>query len=258
METTESKIGRIADRISQTKLAEFTRLLRKNLVEAGVDGDLFDNAAQATSLEFQIEDSRHSIIDNALRNYENRGMDTVGRIIVEFCFVRSAQGKMIWPEYSDEDTMARWQFSESVLPRPLMRYFLVSIRGTINEIDGFSSNSFLFEDNPEEITAIRQTITDLIEEFKGPFGTGESSVDWQAVYEDDRFQELALALLTSMRERLNNGGLENYLERLEKYRDLDPKNEEDNLMQRPFTIEDANQINLAISSAEAALKKKEH
>ncbi len=253
METVESRMERFADRVSQQKLREFTRLLRKNLKEVGVDGDIFDNAAQATSLELQIEEAQQSITQSALQSYENRGMDTVGRIVVEFCFVRSAQGKMIWPEYSDEDTMARWQFSDAVVPRPLMRYFLVSVRGSIDEIDGFTSDSFLFEDNPDKIASIRQQIGDLIEDFKGPFGSGESSVDWQAVYEDQRFQELALSLVTQMRERVNEQGLETYLNRLEEYRQIDPQNEETNLMQRPLTIEDASQIDRALEAAQIFL-----
>lgn len=255
MESTENKIQRIADQVSQKKLQEFTRLLRNHLVESGVSGEIFDNAAQATTLELEVQESNTSIIDQALRSYENRGMDTVGRIVVEYCFIRSTQGKMVWPEYSDEDTMARWQFSASVLPRPLMRYFLVSVRGTVEDIDGFTSDSFLFADNPDEIATIRQTIGDLIESFKGPFGSGESSVDWQAVYEDERFQKLAHDLVKGMRERMNENGLEEYLKCLEDYRKRDPKNEEINLMQRPFTLEDAQQIDEALQNAETTLKK---
>lgn len=258
METTESKIGRIADRVSQHKLQEFTRLLRKNLVQQGIDESIFDNAAQATTLELEIEESHISILDQIMRSYENRGMDTVGRIIVEFCFVRSPLGRMIWPEYSDEDTMARWQFSESVIPRPLMRYFLISIRGTIESIDGFESNSFLFENNPEEINTIRQTIANYIEDFKGPFGSGESAVDWQEVYDDQRFQKLALGIIQNMRSLIEENGLECYLRKLEEYRNLDPLNEESNLMQRSFTMEDASQISLALSSAESSLMKQIH
>lgn len=255
METTENKIERIAEYVSQVKLQEFTRLLRKNLIESGVDEALFDNAADATTLELQIQESQSSIIDRTLRSYENRGIDTVGRIVVEYCFIRSAQGKMIWPEYSDEDTMARWQFSETVLPRPLMRYFLVSVRGTVDDIDDFTSDSFLFADNPDGIDDIRKTFGDLIESFKGPFGSGESSVDWQAVYEDKRFKKLAHDLVKNMRERMNQNGLEEYLHCLEEYRKQDPKKEEINLMQRPFTLEDAHQIDEALQSAEKTLKK---
>lgn len=254
MESMEDKIRRLVEFASQTKLQKYTDLLRKKLVEEGVEPALIDNAAQVTTLELQVQGVDQSILEQTLRYEENRGIDTVGRILVEYCFIKPPTGRMIWPEYSDQDTLARWEFSEEVLPRPLMRYFLVSVRGTIEAIDGYSSESMLFEDTPNRLESIHQTIGELIEDFKGPFGSGDSAIDWQEVYEDAHFQKLALDLITNLRTMLSERGKEAYLSRLESYRQQDPNNTGSNLMQRPFSTEDVQQIAVALEKAETTLK----
>jgi len=253
MESTDNRLERFAERVSREKLHIYTQILRDSFTKEGIDPSLFDNLAQTANLELQIRESENSIASRALRSEENRGIDTVGRIMIEYCFIRTTNGKMIWPEYSDEDTMARWQFSENVLPRPLMRYFLISLRGTIEEIDGFSTPPFLYEESPEQMDLIRQTLSEFIDEYKGPFGSGESSVDWKELYEDTRSQQMGLNLIRSMRVRIKTTGLEDFLRRLNDYRTQDPHKEEANLMQRSFNMEDIAQIEQALESAEARL-----
>ena len=255
METMEDKIHRLVEYASQAKLHLYTDLLSQKLLEAGVDADLIDNMAQAATLELQVLDVDKSIIAQTLRSEENRGIDTVGRIVIEYCFVRSPLGKMVWPEYSDQDTLARWQFADEVLPRPLMRYFLVSVRGSIDEIDGFTKESMLFENTPDELEAMRETISDLIDNFKGPFGSGESSINWHEVYEDARFQKMALGLVTNLRSKIDKYDLEDYLMQLETYRQMDPNKTSNNIMQRPFTMDDARQIVSALEAAENTLRE---
>lgn len=253
MESTEAKIGRLADRVSSEMLQQYTNLLRQNLVDAGVDPTLFDDMAQTSLLELQVQQSQASILEQALRSEEARGVDSIGRIVTEFCFVRTSAGTMLWPEYSDKDTLARWQFEESVLPRPLLRYFLVSVRGTVEPIDAFEAPPFLF-DEPETLDELKSDITLLLDEFKGPFGTGEAAVDWPEVYEDPRFREIARDLVVRMSARLADHGLESYLQTLERYREQDPRRNDANLMQRAITIEDARQIQTALARAEQTLR----
>lgn len=254
----DDNMQHFAERVSREKLQTYTQILRENLIKAGVDPQLFDEQAQTANLELQLRESEESIASKVLRSEENRGIDSVGRLVVEYCFVRSTNGQMIWPEYSDEDTMARWQFSDNVLPRPLMRYFLISMRGTINEIDGFKTSPFLYEETPEQVTNIQQTLGEFIEEFKGPFGTGESAIDWADLYNDPRSQQIALNLVQNMLSQIKTIGLEAYLNRLVEYREQDPRKTEHNLMQRPFTLEDAQQITHALEAAEKQLSSMTH
>lgn len=244
---------RMAQRVSEMKLALYTQLLRKNLAEAGFDADTFDSIAQATILELGIRESEENLISRANNEIENRGIDMLGRLIVEHCFVRTSSGTMIWPVYSSEDTSARWHHVAGVLPRPLMRYFLVSLRGTIPPIDQFSTQSFFFERRPDFLEQVRREIDKGIDEHKGPFGAGESSIDWYAFYDDPKFRRLTLEIVSTIRSELESSGPDTYLEVLEGYRAQDPESDSKNLMQRPFTREDYSQIDNALITAEKQL-----
>lgn len=256
MESTESAVGRIAEKVSARRLELFTELIRRYAIEGGCPEADFDNALDAAMYEFKLKDAEEDILGSALKSYENRGMDTLGRIVIEYCFIRTPNEPMLRPEFSDEDSLARWHFSHGTLPRPLMRYFLVSVRGSIENLDQFSTESYLFETDPDRLEAARRIVNELIEAFKGPFGSGESSVDWQAVYEDQRFQQLALDVISDLIQKIEQDGLERYLDYLNRYRQLDAASDEGNLMQRPFTIRDAQQITEALQAAERVLQDK--
>lgn len=258
METQESKIRRLAEKISEEQLREFSNLLRRNLATAGMDSRILDKVFEATINEFNKNDAQETIVSEVVRSEENRGIDTVGRVLVEYCFFRTSSVKMLWPEHSDEDTQARKEFTPGVIPRPLMRYFLISVRGTIDKLDGFESPSLLFENKQDEYSHLQKLIIDHLESFKGPFGSGESAVDWEGVYSDKRFQEVATQVITAMRNKLNEYGLEEYLDLLESYRNLDPERTGSNSMQRALTIEDARQIDHTLTVAEKALRQMTH
>ena len=258
MESFEERMQRVAKRIGQEHLQVFTGLLRRNLALRGVDKTLFDDVAQTTLLEFQIHDTQEAIVLRAIKGEENRGVDSLGRVVVEFCFVRTADTSMIWPEYSDQDTLARWQFTGEALPRPLMRYFLMTLRGALEPLDGFTADSALFADEPARLDVLRQEVLDMLDAYRGPFGSGESAIDWQAVYEDHRFQQLALVLVKDLRRLIKVNGLDGYLDILEGYRSIDPNHDGANIMQRPIAVEDAMQISQALKAAESRLMKTAH
>lgn len=243
----------LAQRVSQMKLALYTRLLRKNFLDIGVDESTFDTIAQATNLELAIQESEEKLLERALSNLDSRGIDMLGRLIVEYCFVRTDVGRMIWPVYSNQDTSARWHHISEVLPRPLMRYFLVSLRGPLSAIDGYSATPFFFENTPEFLEEAHEVINQGIEKYRGPFGSGESAIDWPSLYEDPQFLRLGLDIISAMRKQLAEAGPEAYMERLEDYRVRDPESEAKNLMQRPFSQEDFDQIAEALDNAEQRL-----
>lgn len=139
-----------------------------------------------------------------------------------------------------------------------MRYFLVSVRGTIDRLDEFQSPSMLFSDTPDEYDELQRTVSVLLEQFKGPFGTGESAIDWDGVYGDRRFQSMALSLIEALRRKVEAFGLEQYVGYLESYRKLDPQNSGLNAMYRPFGLEDAQQLDEALGVAESALWQMTH
>ncbi len=137
MEPAESTITRLAKRVSDEQLNQFVSLLRELLIDSGVAPDVFDSAVLTANQQMKA-DNIESVITQAVQAEENRGVDTIGRILVEFCFFRTPAVKMIWPVNSNQDMAARREFTSNVIPRPLMRYFLISVRGSIRELDGLN------------------------------------------------------------------------------------------------------------------------
>ncbi|WP_319472176.1 hypothetical protein [uncultured Pseudodesulfovibrio sp.] len=257
MEPAESTIKRLAKKVSDEQLDRFTDLLREQLLGSGVTPEIFDSAVRTANQQMKA-DNIEGVITQAVQAEENRGVDTIGRILVEFCFFRSPAVQMIWPENSEQDMAARSEFSSNVIPRPLMRYFLISVRGSIRELDGFETDSMLYADDPNAYDQLKHTVDTQLEEFKGPFGSGESAIDWAEVYEDHRFQRVTLDIVKAMRRMMQQFGTEQYVAHLEDYRTQDPENRGQNAMRRSFGRKDAHQLNEALKAAETSLQEMTH
>jgi hypothetical protein len=238
-------------------LEEFARLLRKNLEGLGIDGQLFDNALEITVRQLQETSPEEASIAlaNLLKREENRCMDSLGRILVEYCFIKTPETPLVWPENSVQDSTARKIFTPEVLPRPLMRYFLATVRGSITGLDRFEAASILSKSENNTHEHRKEHVNKLIQEFKGPFGSGESAIRWEAVYSDGRFREITLELIRDIRRTLEKLDLQQYLVILDNYREIDPDSTGLNAMLRPFSIEDAKQIEKALCAAEKTLAR---
>lgn len=243
--------------IKHDQIARFLHLLRQNLIAAGVDRTRFDQSVEISLRQLLAPPSADPTFsrqpDDSGLMENSRGIDSLGRILVEFCFMRSTDTPMIWPENSEQDTTARKMFTREYIPRPLMRYFLASVRGAIPQLDNFEADSILLEEENDTHSQRVLHINELLEDFKGPFGEGESAIDWPAIYADPRFQNITLELIRDIRHKIEQFGLEHFLHILENYRQHDPDSKGTNAMQRPFTLNDAKQIDEALIAAESAL-----
>jgi len=240
--------------IKSEQLNTFIKLLRKNLIASGIDGSEFDSAVKDAVRELNAPLPAEGLFNQHEQDeVESRGVDSLGRILVEYSFIRTPETQMIWPDNSEQDITARRVHTNDCIPRPLMRYFLASIRGSIATLDHFEADSILSEDGNGTLEKHLGHTGELLEDFKGPFGSGESAIDWQTVYSDNRFQQVALELIGDIRRKMAQLGLEQYLRILENYRQRDPDSTGINAMQRPFTIDDAKQIDEALWAAEEAL-----
>lgn len=249
-------------KIDSDQLDHFLRLLRDNLVDGGLEGSDFDKAVESATRQLLTPPSKDPVFtrqqDDSGLTSESRGMDSLGRILVEFCFFRTPHGRMIWPDNSEQDKTARRVFTEDCIPRPLMRYFLASIRGSISKLDRFEANSILAENGGDAHMKRKALVAEMLEGFKGPFGGGESAIDWDEVYADHRFQRIALELIEDILKKIQQYGLEQYLDILKGINRRDPDNSGINAMQRAFIIEDAQQIEEALLAAEKSLKRTTH
>jgi len=237
----------------------FTQIMRHQLLNAGIDRQLLEDILKKSVHEFRKKQSYDTDCATSLQEMinqssgkEHRGIDCIGRILVEYCFFRVPETKLIWPENSERDTQSRIGFTEGVIPRPLMRYFLVSVRGTIPELNNFEASSVLFGEENIAHEERKAYVNELTKKFVSPKAT-ESAIDWQAVYSDNRFQQVALELIGDIRRKIEQFGLERYLRILENFRQRDPDSTGINAMQRPFIIDDAKQIDEALWAAEEAL-----
>lgn len=237
------------------ELKQFTRHLRQSLLDAGVDQRVVDGAIRKTLQARNAPDhfakgclriiNKHSPTTNRM----NRGIDTIGRLIIQYCFFRAPEHKMIWPEYSQKDQRAREVFVKDIMPRPLMRYFLVTVRGTIPELNSFETSSMLFGEENQTQEERKEFVNELINEFHE--GEDSNAKDkWEMIYEDDRFKRIALDLISDIRRKIEQFGHDRYLRIIENLRKRDPDKIDINAMHRVFTIDDVRQIDESLWAAE--------
>lgn len=250
-------ICRRTKRAGNKQLMLFTRILRNNLLNSGVDQKIVDQELQKALKEFRNSQTYDQDCIEALKDIsqlslvkEKRGIDSVGRILVEYCFIRVPKQKLIWPENSEADTQARITFTQGVIPRPLMRYFLISVRGTIPSLDKFNAPSVLFGEENTTQEARKAYVDELIRQFRIDNGT---KVDWNKVYSDNRFINVALDMIGEIRRKVEQFGLERYLRILDNLQQRDPANIRKNTMERKFHLNDVKQIDDALWKAEESL-----
>lgn len=258
----EDQICTAVKNISNQQLKRFTQLIRRHLTEVGFDQTQLDHALKKAVKAFKEDENFKTecnrvvnTIHTQANSQENRGIDSIGRVLVEYCFFKTPDKKMIWPEGSKQDDESRKSYVKGVTPRPLMRYFLVSIRGSIPQLNKFEASSVLFGEENTAHEQRKKYVDDLIKEFVAPNQTGKRTVNWNAVYADNRFRQVALELIGDIRRKIQQFGLERYLRILENFRQRDPDRTGINIMERPFSIEDAKQLESALWAAEETLAR---
>lgn len=249
------------EQLTNTQLKIYTKTLRSSLLEAGVEKDVVDSALKSSVQKLKRMSSFNTDCQRVICSaYDQahlkgkRGIDSIGRILVEYCFIRIPEHKMIWPESSEQDKKSRESYTHGIIPRPFMNYFLVSVRGTIPELNKFDASSVLFGEENEAHEERKKYVDSLVKEFEANESIPLRS-KWDHIYTDARFQTAARDLIRDIRKKMEQFGLERYLRVLENLRQRDPDNKGSNRMHRPFNFEDAKQLENALWSAEEALAK---
>lgn len=247
-------------KINKEQLKRFAKKLRSCLIDKGAEKTLVDSCLKTAIQEMnqdrffekQCQLAMSSACDKSTLK-GNRGIDSIGRILVEYCFIRVPEKKMVWPESSKVDQRARETFVQGVIPRPLLTYFLVSIRGAIPELNNFKADSVLFGKENKQHEERKEYVDALVRKFDGP--EADNRTKWESIYRNERFQTIARSLIGETRRKIEEFGLERYLRILENFRQRDPDSKTKNKMQRPFTLDDIKQIETALWAAEEALAK---
>ena len=101
-------------KIELGQLDTFLLLLRTHLVDSGLDGAEFDKGVESATRQLLAPPPTDPIFrqqDDSGLIGESRGMDSLGRILVEFCFFRTPETQMIWPDNTEQDKTARKRFT---------------------------------------------------------------------------------------------------------------------------------------------------
>lgn len=248
-------------RLSNAELKLYTGIIRKQLIEDGFDHSTIDKSIKKAVQTFKAKSTLDLELASLLGKTsedqnprDKRGLDSIGRILVEYCFIRIPTKKMIWPIDSDEDQLSRSKFVRGVIPRPLMHSFLISVRGAIPELDGFETGSVLFGEENQKHEERKAYVSSLVKKFQNK--KADHKEVWNTIYSDKRFQKAALDLIGDIRRKIVEFGLERYVRILENLRQRDPYNKTTNIMPRPFLLEDVKQIDDALWDAEEKISQK--
>ena len=249
-------------RACRNQLLIFAKVVKATLIKDGMSHldaaetvkKGFDGYKDLTTFESEFVETVGKVLTAYLQpNY--RGKDPLGRLLVEYAFVRTRKKGLIFPLGSNEDRAARERFVKGVIPRPVLQYFLISIRGTVDGVDSFKFLPLLFGFDDPVMDERRKAVAGIIEEHRKTPVPGKTVTDWKMVYEDRRSKELMLPFLRQVLERLAALGGRRYLNILENIQRKDDSMGEEPQLRRQITPEDLDQVASALARGVAKLEE---
>ena len=249
-------------RACRNQLLIFAKVVKTTLVHNGMSAvdaaetvkKGFDGYKDLTTFEQEFLETVSKVLTVYLQPIY-RGKDPLGRLLVEYALVRVSKKGLIFPVDSNEDRAARERFIKGVVPRPLLQYFLISIRGTVDGVDGFKFLPMLFGFDDPVMDDRRKAIAAIIEEHKKTPVPGRTVTEWKKVYEDRRSKELMLPFLRLIHERLASLGGQRYLNILENIQRKDDSMNNEPQMKRQATLDDVDQIASALARGVGKLEQ---
>jgi hypothetical protein len=196
----------------------------------------------------------NDILEAYLRPSE-RNKDVLGRLLLEYGVVRSFKRQVIFPDGSPQDDQAREEFVKGVFARPLLRYFLVSVRGSLDKVDDFDAKPVLFGTENEAMARRKEELEGIVEEHTTTYKYGKQSTDWPAMYEDERCKTIGLETLDELLGSMRALGPQRYLNILNNIRANDRSGEERTRMNRLFQLNDVRQLLAALGRGQERLQR---
>lgn len=244
-------------------LFSFANVLRKQLVAQGMDSARVLESIQLAMKEFgpesfAINQECMHLVQETLENFLNaqdKGGDILGRILVHFIFEAPGGKRLVHAEGSEEDALARREFTPGVIPRPLMRYFLICIRGTVNGVDPFQSLPVLFGSDFKFIEECTATALELANDYRMVEDSEDSPIYFPGFFLDRRVQVFAVELLGKVWQRLEDLPEDWLLRILHNLHSKRRKTVSSIDMERHFTLEDVRQLREAVQQGLAALQR---
>ena len=244
------------------QILTFSKQLKERMIETGITRQVAENIikeafrgykAMATFNEHCTE-TLYQILEAYLRP-SNRCKDILGRLVVEYALFRSVKKPLLNPADSDQDNAARKGFLRTALPRPLVTYFLVGMRGSIEGIDDFEARPVLFGLENEIMAERREQAQAIAAEHTTLYEHGHRVVDWDRIYEDERSKRLAFDLTSDIVKAMEGMGDKRMLKIIQNIQNNDRPVSAKNLMEREFVMDDIRLLKAALSRSRELLAK---
>lgn len=239
----------------------FVNVLRKQLLHQGLEEERIQEGFRLAMEEFTPDcfatnqECTHLVLET-LENYicaQEESGDIIGRILFHFIFESPAGGCLVHADGSEKDEQARREFTSGVIPRPLMRYFLICVRGAVDGIDSFNSLPVLFGSNYEFIEQRTQAALDLAQDYRMTEDSEASPIYYPGYFLDRRVRIYAYEFLIEVARRMEELPEDRLLMIFDNLQSKQRRSVNAVEMNRRFTLEDIRQLRKAVALGVASL-----
>lgn len=244
------------------QILTFSKQLKEKMLETGITRRVTDDIIKEAFRGYRTMDTfnehcvetLYRILEAYLRP-SNRCKDVLGRLVVEYSLFRAVKTPLLNPAGSERDDEARRTFLRNALPRPLVSYFLVSMRGSVEGVDDFDAKPVLFGLENETMAERRERATAIAADHTTHYKHGHRVVDWDNIYEDERSKRLAFELIGEVVEGMDGLGDKRMLKIIQNIQNNDKPVSATNVMEREFALDDIRLLKAAMSRARQLLAK---
>ncbi len=254
----------LALQASRKQILTFSRQLKTKMLETGISKIEIDSIIKKafqgyTSMQVfkkEYAEVMQETLDAYLRP-SRRQKDIIGRVLVEFACVRPYKKPVLAPDGSNREATSRKEFIKGTLPRPLIRYFLVSVRGTLPEINEFQAKPILFGLENEKMASHKEQMLEIVKEFTTHYEYGKRSTDWSAVYQHPQSQQIAQDILSELLETIAGMGVQRYHKIISNIQSNNKFPTYRTAMDRLIELKDVKQLIVALKKGLAFLSEDE-
>lgn len=227
----------------------FARMIKNKLIENGIGKQVaaesvkqgFEGYLNLSTFKQECLNGVNEVLNIYLQP-NNRGRDVLGRLMTEYCFVRRPSGQVLFPDESEKDDESRVEYMPGVLPRPLLKYFLVSVRGSIEGVDGFRFMPMLFGFDDPLMEERHQTAFKLLESFRTMHDGGKRVTDWNGMYQHQVSKQLTRHLAAEVLKKVHDLGRQRLLNILNNIQYKDESVSEEPALKRVVVAGDVDLI----------------
>lgn len=256
------------------QLFTFANMVRRAARDEGLDDAAVGRAIKKALTDYGptckgVNAECMGLVQGAIEDFINagdHGRDIIGRLLTHYMLQADA-GVAMPKAGEDEEEGARQSFLPGVMPRPLLDYFLITVRGSVEGLDPIQSLPLIFGTGMGWLGDKEARLGQIIEDYRieAPDAgeadehamaaegatTSEAPIYWEGVFLDNRTRLLALQFFSEIAARIKDLGAEHYAMLLANLESKHRNTHGHTLMQRPFQVEDVAQLQGVILMAKS-------